>query len=207
MEHLHALCDFLDRQVSAVELDRAMIMCTTIQIEQTMLSMIANGTLSQYKYCANENVDLVFEALCLTKFDRLFQTELPKYSHITKRFEQQALPYWLAGALVTPTGHLNLTSKGASKLSAKTTFRTSTKILPKEFIIRFRTRRYSYMHNLRRHEVQQQQQQQQDLPAQDTQPQQQPQSFQLHDRLQHVPFLTQQEFLQEVLRYASNTVF
>ena len=157
MDRLHALCGALREQVSRTTIDPSMILCTTFYVRQTMLGLIADGTLARYKYTTLNNVDLVFEALCLTQFDMLFKnSSLPKHSHVTKLFEQQVLPFWLAGALATPEGFLNVTINRVPHNITKNHFRGASSELPKEFIMRFRTRRYSHQHGVRRQETRQQ---------------------------------------------------
>lgn len=94
-----------------------------------MLQYIANGNVPEIanaRYNHMRQIDLVFEALCLTLFDAIFKTSTPKHQHATRKFIDVLLPFYLAGVLQFSHDY---------------------------YIRRFRVRRYSYRHRQHRYEM------------------------------------------------------
>jgi hypothetical protein len=156
---------------------RAQLQQQSAEIDATMQSYLTTKTchpINNQRLNAHAQKDLVFEALCLTSFDALF-LNVVKFSHGTGDFEHRVQPFFLSGALPGPSSTMPVAissgppfgrggataaataatsppGAGAKKRSGALRMRPmSGGIVPESYIFRFRTRRYSYMHRVKRY--------------------------------------------------------
>jgi len=164
MERLHLLCKALEDNVMADELDVSMIKCIAVHIASTTKQLLERGVVAPIRDKAVDyDIDLVFEGLCVARFDYIFKNLAQHGGHLNKLFIEVATPYFEAGVFGIHTLKNNNNSHDADDTTNGLVKLNSTKRIPRralkknlqvplKYIVRFQTRRYSYKHRVRRQE-------------------------------------------------------
>ena len=168
MERLHLLCKALEDNVMADELDVSMIKCIAVHIASTTKQLLERGLVAPIRDKAVDyDIDLVFEGLCVARFDYIFKNLAQHGGHLNKLFIEVATPYFEAGVFGIHTlrnnndshdADIDMTNGIADASKLNSTKRIPRRALkknlqvPLKYIARFQTRRYSYKHRVRRQE-------------------------------------------------------
>jgi hypothetical protein len=184
LEQLTVLCNELHALALAFvdgEQNQAQVQQQVSAIEVHMKACMADRSTKFLQFSrrsAPTKLDLVFEALCITRFDGIFKNKVNKFAHATRAFQQESSPFFLCGALgshsrrvsdapaAPVTGGAMSPDTGAPdtpgaagaaaepKRSAKKVRRVRATgpnafaEVEESYIARFRTRRYSFKHKL-----------------------------------------------------------